>query len=101
MNFHIKKFCRHAKSVKTVKPFCLETFVVYGSAHTVSKYLKFSHAVASQDVSHAAKCLANTKDFTSTTLEHNLGIKKFTTCQSLHNTKDTGDEECIMNNYWL
>ena len=32
LNFHIKKFHGHTKSAKTVKLFCLKTFMVYGTS---------------------------------------------------------------------
>ena len=30
MNFHLESFADHVKTVKTMKLFCLETFMVYG-----------------------------------------------------------------------
>ena len=38
LNFHIKKFRGHAKSTKTVKLFCLKTFMVSGKLCTLWKY---------------------------------------------------------------
>ena len=36
LNFHIKSFMDMQKTTKTVKLFCLETFMVYGSMHALT-----------------------------------------------------------------